>query len=113
MHSAARGCVPSVVCPHLGGEVPVEEALAVQVLQPTGDVQGQAGPHTPGQVHVAAQQLLQVATVDVLDKQTRQLSGCNFCQICDLCLCFGHIGTNMAFFETSTSLKNAALSSFV
>ena len=26
------------LCRHLGGEVPVEDALAVQVLQPLGDV---------------------------------------------------------------------------
>lgn len=47
----------------------MEEALAVQVLQPPGDVQGQADAQTPRQVHVTAQQLLQVPTVDVLDHQ--------------------------------------------
>lgn len=60
------------VCRHLGGEVPVEEALAVQVLQSPGDVQGQAEPHTPRQVHVAAQQLLQVTAVDVLDHRNKR-----------------------------------------
>lgn len=53
---------------HLGGEVPVEDALAVQVLQSPGDVQGQVDPHAPRQVHVAAQQLLQVTAIDVLDQ---------------------------------------------
>lgn len=57
---------------HLGGEVPVEEALAVQVLQSPGDVLGQAEPHTPRQVHIAAQQLLQVPAVDVLDHQGKR-----------------------------------------
>lgn len=51
---------------YLGGEVPVEDALAVEVLQASGDVQRQAHPHRPGQVHVAVQQLLQVPPVDVL-----------------------------------------------
>lgn len=45
----------------------MEDAFAVQVLQPPGDVQGQAEPNAPRQVHVAAQQLLQVTAVDVLD----------------------------------------------
>lgn len=33
--------------PHLGGEVPVEEALAVQVVESPGDVQRQAQAHVP------------------------------------------------------------------
>lgn len=45
----------------------MEDALAVQVLQSSGDVQSQDEPHAPRQVHVAAQQLLQVSAVDVLD----------------------------------------------
>lgn len=49
----------------------MEDALAVQVLQSPGDVQSQAEPHTPRQVHVAAQQLLQVTTIDVLDHQDK------------------------------------------
>lgn len=52
--------------PHLGGEVPVEEALAVQVVESPGDVQRQAQAHLPRQVHLAGQQLLQVTAVDVL-----------------------------------------------
>lgn len=44
----------------------MEDALAVQVLQPPGDVQSQAEPHAPRQVHLAAQQLLQVPAIDVL-----------------------------------------------
>lgn len=58
---------------HLGGEVPVEDALAVQILQSSGDVQSQAEPHAPRQVHVAVQQLLQVTAVDVLDHQKQGL----------------------------------------
>ena len=58
------------LCRHLGGEVPVEDAFAVQVLQPSSDVQSQAEPQTPRQVHVAAQQLLQVTAVDVLRTTT-------------------------------------------
>lgn len=60
------------VCHHLGGEVPVEDALAVQVAQPAGDVLGQAEAHAPRQVHVAAQQLLQITAVDVLDHRDKQ-----------------------------------------
>lgn len=58
------------VC-HLWGQVPVEDALTVQVLQPTGDVQGQAEPHAPRQVDVAAQQLLQVSTINELCPQSK------------------------------------------
>ena len=56
---------------YLGGEVPVEDALAVQILQPAGNVQGQAEPHAPRQVHVAAQQLLQVPPVDELEHRDK------------------------------------------
>ena len=51
---------------YLGGEVPVEDALAVEVLQATGDVQGQAQAHPPGEWRLALQELLQVPAVDVL-----------------------------------------------
>lgn len=54
---------------HLGGQVSVEDALAVQVLQSPSDIQSKAESHTPRQVHVAAQQLLQVSTIDVLNYQ--------------------------------------------
>lgn len=47
----------------------MEDALAVQVLQSPGDIQSKAESHTPRQVHVAAQQLLEVATIDVLNYQ--------------------------------------------
>lgn len=56
----------------------MEDALAVQVLQSPGDVQSQAEPQAPRQVHVAAQQLLQVAAVDVLDNQWKAV---NYTQI--------------------------------
>lgn len=77
---AVRGhwCVCVCACRHLGGEVSVEDALAVQVLQSPGDVQSQAEPQAPRQVHVAAQQLLQVAAVDVLDHQWKAV---NYTQI--------------------------------
>lgn len=57
---------------HLGGEVSVEEALAVQVAESPGDVQRQAQAHAPRQVHLAAQQLLQVTAVDVLMTSTQE-----------------------------------------
>lgn len=44
----------------------MEDALAVQVLQASGDVQRQARPHTPRQEHVTVQELLQVPSIDVL-----------------------------------------------
>ncbi len=84
---------------HLGGEVPVEDALAVQVLQSPGDVQGQAEPHAPRQVHVAAQQLLQVTAVDVLDDRDKrqqrgvhqeEFTGCWY-ESC-FTYCFGKLG---------------------
>lgn len=68
MHMGTGACVRACVCCHLGGEVPVEDAFAVQVAQPPGDVQSQAEPHAPRQVHVAAQQLLQVPAIDELEK---------------------------------------------
>lgn len=48
--------IPRVL--YLGGEVSVKYALAVQVLQPPGDIQRQADPDTPRQVQVTVQQLL-------------------------------------------------------
>lgn len=51
---------------YLGGEVSVEDALAVEVLQATGDVLRQTHPHRPRQIPVTVQQLLQVTPVDVL-----------------------------------------------
>lgn len=57
------------MCNHLGGQVSVEDALAVQVLQSPGDIQSKAESHTPRQVHVAVQKLLEVATIDVLNYQ--------------------------------------------
>lgn len=62
---------------HLGGEVPVEEALAVQVVESPGDVQRQAQAHLPRQVHLAAQQLLQVTAVDVLKAKRVRTSNQN------------------------------------
>ncbi|KAF3851819.1 hypothetical protein F7725_005174 [Dissostichus mawsoni] len=59
---------------YLGGEVSVEDALAVQVVQPPGDVQGQPHPDGPGQVQVAVQQLLQAASIDVLQGHIRHRS---------------------------------------
>lgn len=57
---------------HLGGEVPVEDAFAVQVLQPSSDIQSQAEADAPRQIHIAAQQLLQVTTVDVLQHHKKK-----------------------------------------
>lgn len=37
---------------HLGGEVPVEDAFAVQILQPSGDIQSQTEAHAPREVDV-------------------------------------------------------------
>lgn len=51
---------------HLGGEVSVEDAFAVQVLQPAGNIKRQTDPDAPRQVEVAVQQLLQIPSVDVL-----------------------------------------------
>lgn len=56
---------------NLRGEVPVEDALAVQVLESAGDVQSQAEPRGPRQIHVTAQQLLQVTAINVLDHRKR------------------------------------------
>lgn len=70
LYVGSDACV--FMCRHLGGEVPVEDALAVQVLQSPSDVQSQAEPRAPRQVHVAAQQLLQVTAVDELDQEHRE-----------------------------------------
>lgn len=53
---------------NLGGEVPVEYAFTVQVSQAAGDLTGQFHPRGPTQVFVAVEKLLQVPTVDVLQK---------------------------------------------
>lgn len=71
----------SLALRHLGGEVPVEETLAVQVAESPGDVQRQAEAHAPRQVHVAAQQLLQVTAINVLEvgrekRKRRKLTPC-------------------------------------
>lgn len=62
---------------HLRGEVSVEDAFAVQVLQPAGDIKRQTDPDAPRQVEVAVQQLLQIPSVDVLqtDGETSSLVG--------------------------------------
>lgn len=62
---------------HLGGEVSVEDAFAVQVLQPAGNIKRQTDPDAPRQVEVAVQQLLQIPSVDVLqtDGETSSLVG--------------------------------------
>lgn len=52
----------------LGSEVPMEDAFGVQVGHPAGDLVGQLHSHGPTQVFVALQKLLQVPTVDVLDR---------------------------------------------
>lgn len=54
---------------YLGGEVSVEYALVVQVLQPPGDVQGQTNPDAPRQMKITVQQLLQVPSIYVLQTQ--------------------------------------------
>lgn len=53
---------------NLGGEVPVEYAFGVQVGQTAGDLTGQFHPCGPTQVFVAVEKLLQVSTIDVLEK---------------------------------------------
>lgn len=55
---------------YLGGEVSVEDALAVQVVKAAGDVQRQVHPHAPRQVQVTVQQLLQVAPIYILEMGT-------------------------------------------
>ena len=47
----------------------MEDALAVEVLEAPGDVQGQGFPGGPGQVVLTGQQLLQGPPVDVLQPQ--------------------------------------------
>lgn len=44
----------------------MKDALAVQVLQPSGNIQRQTDPDAPRQVQVTVQQLLQVTSVNVL-----------------------------------------------
>lgn len=46
----------------------MEDAFGVQVAQAIGDLAGQLDPGCPAQRLVAVQQLLQVPTVDVLQK---------------------------------------------
>ena len=46
----------------------MEDAFGVQVAQAIGDLTGQLDPGCPTQRLVAVQQLLQVPTVDVLQK---------------------------------------------
>lgn len=59
---------------HLGGEISVEDALAVQVLQSAGDIERQTDPDTPRQVEVAVQQLLQIPSVNILQKHREKNS---------------------------------------
>lgn len=44
----------------------MKDALAVQVLQPSGNIQRQTDPDAPRQIQVTVQQLLQVTSVYVL-----------------------------------------------
>lgn len=47
----ANGVAHSTMCMlYLGGEVSVKYALAVQVLQPSGNIQRQTNPGTPRKV---------------------------------------------------------------
>lgn len=50
----------------------MKDALAVQVVKPPGDVQGQTDSDAPRQVEVAVQQLLQVSSIYIL--QTGRLA---------------------------------------
>lgn len=54
---------------YLGGEVSVKDALAVQVVKPSGNVQGQTDSGAPRQVEVTVQQLLQVSSIYILQRQ--------------------------------------------
>lgn len=54
---------------YLGGEVSVKYALAVQVLQPSGDIQRETDPDPPRQVQITVQQLLQVTAVYILQRE--------------------------------------------
>lgn len=44
----------------------MKDALAVEVVKPSGNVQGQTDPGAPRQVQVTVQQLLQVASIYIL-----------------------------------------------
>lgn len=59
---------------YLRREVSVEYTLAVKVLESSCDVQTEAHPHRPGQMHITVQQLLQVSTINVL--HTGKISRC-------------------------------------
>ena len=48
----------------------MKNALAVQVLQPSGDIQRQTDPDTPRQVQITVQQLLQVTSIYILKRGT-------------------------------------------
>lgn len=61
----------------LGGEVPVEDTLGVQVGHPAGDVTGQLHSGGPTQVFVALQKLLQVPSVDVLQREEEEMVDTN------------------------------------
>lgn len=56
----------------------MEDAFAVQVLQPTGNIKRQTDPDAPRQVEVAVQQLLQIPSVDVLQSDGETSSACVF-----------------------------------
>lgn len=45
--------------------------LAVQVLEASGDVQRQTDPDAPRQVEIAVQQLLQVASIYILQRDKK------------------------------------------
>lgn len=73
----------------------MEDAFAVQVLQPTGNIKRQTDPDAPRQVEVAVQQLLQIPTVDVLQTDRERIA-CVFPSLTSLqdqrmggCLCRG------------------------
>lgn len=53
-------------CVYLWRKVSVKYALAVKVLQSSGNVQTEVYSHSPGQEHVTVQQLLQVTAINVL-----------------------------------------------
>lgn len=57
---------------YLGCEVSVKYALAVQVLQSSGDIQRQTDPDTPRQIQITVQQLLQVTSVYILEREWRE-----------------------------------------
>ena len=52
---------------HLGGEVPVKDALGVEVGHAPGDVSGDLHSHRPGELQVSVvEEVFQGAAVDVL-----------------------------------------------